>query len=396
MFEKIAPPEGDRLLALMLAFRADPRPQKIDLGVGIYMDDDGRAPVMAAVKEAERRVWEAETTKAYVGSLGYPAFNAAAEEIVLGVDHPARAEGRVRTFQTPGGTAALRVAGDLIATQFPGTSVWMSDPTWINHAPGQRAAGNGVRFHPYIRRSDRGLDLDGMLEALDDAAPGDVVLIQAACHNPTGVDLGPADWEDVTELCRRRGLLPLVDNAYQGFGGGRSADAAGLRAMAAQVPCMIITTSFSKSFGLYRDRVGAVTLIGESAAAVALAEAASATVIRANYSMPPHHGAAVVAEIWADDALRQVWADELESMRLRLLSMREALAAALADRGVDGRYLLQQKGMFSYTCLPMDAVVDLRERHAVYLTDDGRMNVAGLNAGNLERVAAAFAAVERG
>ena len=396
MLEKIAPPEGDRLLALMLAFRADPRPQKIDLGVGIYMDDDGRAPVMAAVKEAERRVWEAETTKAYVGSLGYPAFNAAAEEIVLGVDHPARAEGRVRTFQTPGGTAALRVAGDLIATQFPGTSVWMSDPTWINHAPGQRAAGNGVRFHPYIRRADRGLDLDGMLAALDDAAPGDVVLIQAACHNPTGVDLGPADWEDVTELCRRRGLLPLVDNAYQGFGGGRWADAAGLRAMAAQVPCMIITTSFSKSFGLYRDRVGAVTLIGESAAAVALAEAASATVIRANYSMPPHHGAAVVAEIWEDDALRQVWADELESMRLRLLSMREALAAALAGRGVDGGYLLRQKGMFSYTCLPMDAVLDLRERHAVYLTDDGRMNVAGLNAGNLERVAAAFAAVEPG
>ncbi len=395
MFETIAPPEGDRLLALMLAFRSDPRPQKIDLGVGIYKDDDGRAPVMAAVKEAERRVWEAETTKAYVGSLGDPAFNAAAEESVLGVDHPARAEGRVRTFQTPGGTAALRVAGDLIANQFPGTSVWMSDPTWINHAPGQRAAGNGVRFHPYVRRADRGLDLEGMLTALDDAAPGDVVLIQAACHNPTGVDLGPADWEDVTELCRRRGLLPLVDNAYQGFGGGRSADSAGLRAMAAQVPCMIITTSFSKSFGLYRDRVGAVTLIGESAGAVARAEAASASVIRANYSMPPHHGAAVVAAIWVDAALRQVWADELESMRLRLLSMREALAAALAGRGVDGGYLLRQKGMFSYTCLPMDAVVDLRERHAVYLTDDGRMNVAGLNAGNLERVAAAFAAVER-
>lgn len=395
MFGKIAPPEGDRLLALMMAFRADPRAHKIDLGVGIYMDGDGRAPVMAAVKEAERRLWQAETTKAYVGSLGSPAFNIAAEEGVLGVDHPARAEGRVRTFQTPGGTAALRVAGDLIATQFPGTSVWMSDPTWINHAPGQRAAGNGVRFHPYVRRADRGLDLDGMLAALEDAPPGDVVLIQAACHNPTGVDLGPADWEDVTELCRRRGLLPLVDNAYQGFGMGRTADAAGLRAMAAQVPCMIITTSFSKSFGLYRDRVGAVTLIGESAEAVARAESAAASVIRANYSMPPHHGAGVVAEIWGDAALRQVWADELESMRLRLLAMREGLAAALAGRGVDGSYLLRQKGMFSYTCLPADAIHRLREKHAVYLTDDGRMNVAGLNPGNLDRVAEALAEVER-
>lgn len=395
MFARIAPPEGDRLLALMQAFRADPRPQKIDLGVGIYMDAAGRAPVMAAVKAAERRIWETEATKAYVGPLGHPAFNAAAEAMVLG-DHPARGEGRVRTFQTPGGTAALRVAADLIASQFPGTSVWISDPTWINHGPGQKAAGNGVRIHPYIRRADRGLDLAGMLAALEDAAEGDVLLIQAACHNPTGVDLGPEGWAAVTGLCLRKRLLPLVDNAYQGFGGGREADATGLRALASAVPEMIVTTSFSKTFGLYRERVGAVTLIGESAEAVARAEAASASVIRANYSMPPHHGGAVVASIWEDEEFRQSWAAELDGMRARLLAMRAGLAAALAARGVDGGYLLRQNGMFSYTCLPAAAIARLREAHAVYLTDDGRMNVAGLNDGNLERVAEAFAAVEPG
>ncbi|MCA8878522.1 MAG: aspartate/tyrosine/aromatic aminotransferase [Rhodobacteraceae bacterium] len=392
MFAKIAPPEGDRLLALMSRFRADPRAHKIDLGIGIYMDAAGRSPVLAAVKEAERRIWENETTKAYVGALGHPTFNGAAETLVLG-DHPARAEGRVRTVQTPGGTAALRVAGDLIAGQFPGTTVWMSDPTWINHAPGQRAAGNAVRQYPYIRATDRGLDADGMMAVLEAAAPGDVVLVQAACHNPTGVDLAQADWTALADLCQRKGLLPLVDNAYQGFAAGREEDAAGLRMLAGRVPSMIVTTSFSKTFGLYRERVGAVTLIGETPDAVGRAEAALAAVIRANYSMPPHHGAAVVAVICLDDTLRHVWETELEAMRTRLLAMRGALAAALAARGADGGYLTRQRGMFSYTCLGEKRVARLRERHAVYLTDDGRMNIAGLNDGNLERVAEALAEV---
>lgn len=396
MFSQIQAPVGDRLMALMLAYRADPTPNKVDLGVGVYMDEAGTVPILAAVKQAERHLLATETTKTYIGPQGDPAFGAAMQEMLLGTSSPILRHDRVRTLQTPGGSGALRVAADFLHVHFPGTTVWMSTPSWLNHAPIQRAAHNVVGFYPYCRPEDGTLDFDGMMGTLErNTAPGDVVLLHACCHNPTGVDLSPSHWRELTALMARKALLPLIDCAYQGLDAGVDADVAGLRHMVEALPEALIASSCSKNFGLYRERCGALSLIGESAAVAATGAAALASVVRTNYSMPPAHGAGIVAAIWTDPALRGLWLDELAGMRQRLNSTRATLRARLEQHRIvrDLSFLTDQRGMFSFTGFPAQAIARLRAAHGIYITEDGRINIAGVNPSNIDYLCDSIAAV---
>lgn len=389
-----APP--DPILGLMAQCQADGRSGKIDLGVGVYRDGSGRTPIPAAVREAERLRLVEEDTKAYQGMAGDAAFNAAIESLALG-EHAARRDGRIATVQTPGGTGALRVAAELIRLSRPGARVWLSDPTWDNHASVFRAAGLAVASYPYFDPATSGLRADAMLDALRRVPAGDVVLLHACCHNPTGVDIPDALWPEIVDVALHCGFLPLVDMAYQGFGRGLDEDAAGARLLAARVPEMLLCVSASKNFGLYRERTGAISLVAADAAQLQAARSVMLGAIRNLYSMPPAHGAAVVSRILTRPALDAMWRDELAAMRTRLQRMRmravEELAAAGADR--DFGFIARQRGMFSLLGLAPARIERLRERHAVYVAGSGRINVAGLNESNVGDFARAVAAVVR-
>lgn len=387
MFADIIAPQGDRLLALMQAFRADPNPAKVDLGVGVYMDDSGTVPILASVKTAERHLLNSETTKTYVGPFGDPGFAAVVLEMLLGAENPIVTQGRARAIQTPGGSGALRVAADFLHLHAPGATVWLSTPSWVNHGPIHTAAGNRIRPYPYCDPRDNSLDFHGMMTCLErDAAPGDSVLLHACCHNPTGLDLSLDQWRALTVLMARKSLLPMIDCAYQGFGSGLDEDVAGLRHMAEHLPELLIASSNSKNFGLYRERSGALTLIADNANAADNGIAALSPIVRTSYSMPPSHGARIVATIWTDPALRAQWLDELAAMRNRITSTRQMLQAALEGRQIDRdlSFLTTQRGMFSYTGFSAEAIRTLRDDHAVYIADDGRINIAGVNSGNLD------------
>jgi len=389
MFEALKQLPQDPILQLMQMFRDDTRPDKVDLGVGVYKDDAGNTPIMASVHEAERRLLEGETTKSYVGPAGAAGFNEAMARLILGNTNSLIRDGRTSVIQTPGGCGALRMAAEFLRLCQPDTTVWVSTPTWANHMPLLGGAGLNIREYPYLNRVTLTVDFPAMLETLEGARAGDVVLLHGCCHNPSGADLTFEQWRAITQLIQRKGLLPFVDMAYQGLGEGLEEDAAGVRYLAGQVPEMVIAASCSKNFGLYRERTGALMLISATGVTNIAATSQLLSVVRSHYSMPPAHGAAIVETILGDDALRAVWQSELSGMCERILSLRHAFAEALAPVG-DFGFIAQQRGMFSFLGITPEQVRQLQEEHGIYMLESSRMNVAGLNDLVLPRVASAI------
>jgi len=389
MFEALKQLPQDPILQLMQMFRDDTRPDKVDLGVGVYKDDAGNTPIMASVHDAERRLLEGETTKSYVGPAGAAGFNEAMARLILGNTNSLIRDGRTSVIQTPGGCGALRMAAEFLRLCQPDTTVWVSTPTWANHMPLLGGAGLNIREYPYLNRVTLTVDFPAMLETLEGARAGDVVLLHGCCHNPSGADLTFEQWRAITQLIQRKGLLPFVDMAYQGLGEGLEEDAAGVRYLAGQVPEMVIAASCSKNFGLYRERTGALMLISATGVTNIAATSQLLSVVRSHYSMPPAHGAAIVETILGDDALRAVWQSELSGMCERILSLRHAFAEALAPVG-DFGFIAQQRGMFSFLGITPEQVRQLQEEHGIYMLESSRMNVAGLNDLVLPRVASAI------
>jgi aspartate/tyrosine/aromatic aminotransferase len=394
MFADLEPRAPDAILGLMERFRADDRPGKVSLATGVYVDESGTTPVLDTVREAEARVLAGQTTKVYKPIGGDPVYNGLVRDLVFGAEHPAVTGGRVETMHTPGGTGALRVAGDLIATVSPGAAVWLSTPTWPNHPQVFAAAGLPLRSYPYLG-DDGELDLEAMLEALRSVPAGDVVVLHGCCHNPTGIDPTAEQWERIADAVAAAGALPLLDFAYQGFADGLDEDAKGLRALLAQGTTMLVASSFSKNFALYDERVGALSIVGADAGETGALLSHAKGVIRANYSNPPAHGGEIVATVLADLELRARWVDEVGVMRDRINGNRAKFVAGLNEAGAPGDHesLMRQRGMFSLLPLGEERVARLRDEFGVYVVGKGRVNVAGLTADNLEPVCRAIAAV---
>jgi aromatic-amino-acid transaminase len=390
MLETLAPPAQDGILALMQMFRDDPRPGKLDLGVGVYRDAQGRTPVMRAVKAAERRLVETQETKSYTGLAGDPAFAAGLLRLILGEG----AADRAAAVATPGGTGACRQGLELVRMAAPGARLWLSDPTWPNHPSIARHLGIAVAEYPWLDAAGAGVDVAAMTAALAQAAPGDVVLLHGCCHNPTGADLGGPQWAELADLLAARGLVPFVDLAYQGFGDGLQADAAGTRIVAARCPEVLIAASCSKNFGIYRERTGLLVAL-TAADRRAAVQGNLAWLNRQNYSFPPDHGARVVTTILDDPALRADWEAELESLRLSMRELRQTLAAELrrATNSVRFDFVAQHRGMFSRLGLTAAQVERLRRERGIYMVGDSRINIAGLNAATVPVLAEAVAAV---
>jgi aromatic-amino-acid transaminase len=378
----------------MEAYAQDPNPRKFDLGVGVYKDAQGLTPILQSVKLAEQRLVERQSTKTYIGGHGEPAFGKAINELVLGADSKLIAEQRVGATQTPGGTGALRLSADFIAQCLPGRGVWLSNPTWPIHESIFAKAGVKVSHYPYVGSENR-LDVEAMIAVLKEAPKGDVVLLHACCHNPTGFDLSHDDWRRVLDVVRSRDLVPLIDFAYQGFGDGLEQDAWSTRLFAAELPEVLITSSCSKNFGLYRDRTGALIVCAKTADKLIDVRSQLANIARNLWSTPPDHGAAVVATILGDPELKSLWADEVEAMRLRIAQLRSGLLEELEPHGLRERFAHMgvQRGMFSYTGLTPDQVKQLRDHHSVYMVGTGRANVAGIDATRLDLLAEAIAEV---
>ena len=389
MFETVTPPEPDKIIRLMGMFAADARTDKVDLGVGVYRSPAGTTPVMEAVKEAEHRIWAAQESKTYVGLRGDLGFLDAMRRLILGESVPAD---RVAGAGTPGGTGAVRQVLETVHRLNPQATVWISDPTWPNHPAIIDHLGQKRQSYRYYDATTGGIDRAGMMADLAGAGRGDLILLHGCCHNPTGADLLPDDWQEIAALCARTGAIPFVDMAYQGFGAGLEADAAGVRLLAAGLPEVLIAASCSKNFGLYRERVGTVLIVTEAKAA---AEGVLAGMNRQNFAFPPDHGARVVQEILGDEALGALWRGELEGMRRAMEGNRRALAVALrAATGSDRfGFLAAHRGMFSLIGATPAQVDRLREDHGIYLVGDGRMNVAGLTPDTIPRVARALAEV---
>lgn len=394
MLATLKPQPQDKILQLIAMFRDDPRSTKVDLGVGVYKDAEGRTPVMAAVKSAEKLLWEREVTKTYTGLAGEPDFHAAMAAMILG---PGFAMDRVAAAATPGGTGALRQAMELIRLATPGAKVWLSNPTWPNHPAIIRYLAMESAEYRYFDPESCAVDFAGMLADLERVAPGDVVLLHGCCHNPTGANLTMPEWQAVADLLARKRAVPLIDLAYQGFGDGLQADAAATRLLAAQLPEVLIAASCSKNFGIYRERTGILIGIAADAGAQALTQGTLAMLNRMNYSFPPDHGARLVTMILTDPALRTQWHTELEAVRLGMLDLRVTLADALRSATGSDRYgfLAQHRGMFSRLGLSEAQVGLLRTDHGIYMVGDSRMNVAGLNHRTIPIVAAAVAQVLR-
>ena len=389
MFEHVTAAPPDPILGLSEAFGRDERPGKMNLAVGVFKDATGQTPVLDSVRAAETRLLAEETTKSYMPIGGAPAFGKAARELLLGADHPALVADRVVTFQTPGGTGGLRVAGDYLKQNHSGKTLWASDPTWANHHGIFGAAGVTVKPYPYLDPATNGLNIDAMLGAAQGMREGDVWLLHGCCHNPTGVDPTLEQWTQIAAAAKAYGVLPLIDFAYQGFGEGLTDDAAGLRAVLDANPEVLVCASFSKNFGLYRERVGAFHAIAKDAETAAAVGSQVKTCIRRNYSNPPAHGGAVVTTILNDAGLRAQWEGELTAMRDRINGMRTALEAGLDQRGVkltpEGNgFVSRQNGMFTMSGLTKAQVQTLKDDHAIYIVGSGRINVAGITPGNLD------------
>ena len=394
MFGNLETLPPDPILGVTAAFRADPDPGKVDLGVGVYRDIDGNTPVPAAVREAERRLLAGQSSKTYVGPAGNLDFNQRIVTLALGpLSGPLRE--RTATIQTVGGCGALRIGAELIRASAPGAVIHVSDPTWANHEPLVGSSGLALQRYPYYDPATRGVDFERMIDHLDRLPAGEVVLLHACCHNPTGADLDPQQWAAVADVLERRKLVPYVDLAYQGFGDDLETDVAGLRMLAARLPTLLLAISCSKNFGLYRERAGALAIVAESAAAARAIATHQARTARRMYSMPPDHGAAIAARLLGDAGLRQSWQEEVTAMVARMKELRRLLAEQLAARrpDLDFAWLVRHRGMFSLLGLEPAAIVALREVEHVYVPPDGRINVAGVSHANMDRVADSLARV---
>lgn len=395
MFADLKDAPADPILGMAQLFAADPDPRKVDLGIGVYKDAAGDVIVLDTVKQAEQWLVETQASKGYISSAGNPVYNDAIHALIFreGSD----AHGRARTVQTPGGTGALRVAGDFIHRLRPGGRIFLPDPTWANHPALFTAAGIEIVTYPYYDVATGQLRFDAMMAALEALTADDTLLVHGCCHNPSGTDPDAAQWAAIGDLLAAKGATPLVDLAYLGFGQGLEEDRAGIAILAGKVREMIVASSCSKNFALYRERTGALTLVAGTPAQADAAKGHLLPVIRANYSMPPDHGAAVVAHILGDARLRARWKSELTGMRTRIQDVRRRLVAQLDGRGGrDFSYLAEQNGMFALLGLSRDQVQKLRNDWHIYATDSGRANLAGLTADNVDYVAEAFAAVSHG
>ena len=395
MFEHLEMAPPDPILGLTAAFKEDPDPGKINLGVGVYCDDNGETPVFAAVTEAENRLLATQSTKSYLPIDGTPAFGFQVRELLFGRELAAQYGGAAVTVQAPGGTGALRLAADFFRTLFPGATVWLSEPTWANHPKVFAAAGLQTATFPYFDPGVNGLDFDAFCAALESVPAGDAVLLHGCCHNPTGADPSPEQWRRIGEILAAQGAIPLVDFAYQGLGTGTEEDAAGLRELCACCGELLIANSFSKNFGLYQERVGSLTAVARSPEQAASVLSHLKTCARSNFSNPPAHGSAIVTEVLQDEGLRSDWDRELGEMRDRINGVRRLFVETLKARGVDRDFgfIERQRGMFSFSGLGPGQVAQLREKHSIYIVGSGRINVAGITSGNIDRLCEAIAEV---
>lgn len=395
MFETLTPAPPDAILGLTVAYNEDTNPNRINLGVGVYKDAGGNTPILKSVRAAEERLLLSERTKSYLPIDGDRAFQSATQRLLFGENHPAIRTGLAVTAQTPGGTGALRVAADFIAKTSPNATVWVSEPTWPNHPGVFGSAGLKVRTYPYFDSDTNALDFQGMAAAVARMSAGDVIILHGCCHNPTGVDLAPQQWDVVTQLVTDLGILPLIDFAYQGFAAGLRADADGWQRLMRSGNELIIANSYSKNFGLYRERVGAMTLVAASRQEAETAMSHVKTVVRTNYSNPPYHGAAIVSTVLNDDGLREQWEQEVTDMRNRINTMRSLFVETLNEKGVekDFSHIARQRGMFSFSGLNPEQVKRLREEYAIYIVGSGRINVAGMTESNMDYLCESIASV---
>ncbi|ABN61568.1 amino acid aminotransferase [Shewanella baltica] len=395
MFNSLIAMPADPILGLLTQYREDTHPQKVDLGVGVYKDPTGVTPILSCVKKAEKFRLDTETTKVYIGPTGSPQFNTLMTELAFGANHSAILANRIRTVSTPGGTGALRVAGDFIKRCNPNAVLWVSDPTWANHIGLFEAAGITVKTYPYYDYDSKSLKFDEMLAALSQVSPDDVVLFHACCHNPSGMDLTTVQWDKVVALTKEQGFTPLIDMAYQGFGDGVDIDAYGVRQMAAAVDNMILCSSCSKNFGLYRERIGSCSVIARDAHTANVAQSVLLYVVRCLYSMPPAHGAAIVETILGSAELTQEWLDELKVMRDRINGNRAILVDKLKANGVDRdfSFIARQKGMFSFLGVNPEQVARLQKEFSIYMVGSSRISIAGISEDNVDYLAQSIARV---
>ncbi|WP_119969202.1 amino acid aminotransferase [Shewanella japonica] len=395
MFKTLTAMPADPILGLLTQYRQDSHPQKIDLGVGVYKDPAGHTPILDCVKIAEQQRTDTETTKVYIGPTGSENFNQLMSELAFGQTHPALLANRVKTVSTPGGTGALRVAAEFIKSCKPNAVIWVSDPTWANHTGLFEAAGLTVNTYPYYDYDTKTLKFDEMKAALSQIGPDDFVLLHACCHNPSGMDLSTEQWDEVIAITAKQGFTPLIDMAYQGFGDGVDEDAYGVRQMAAAVEEMILCSSCSKNFGLYRERIGACTLVADNSQTANIAFSVLLYVVRCIYSMPPAHGAALVETILGTAELKKQWLSELTVMRDRINGNRQMLVDKLIENGVtqDFSFIAKQKGMFSFLGINPAQVEQLKQEHSIYMVDSSRMSIAGISESNVDYLAKSIAKI---
>lgn len=395
MFESVTALPPDPLLGIIVAFNADQNPNKVDLGVGVYRDDTGKTPIFPSVKAAEAKYLDDQSTKVYIGPAGSAEFNRLLPELMFGANHSVLANKRVATVQTPGGCGALRVGAEFIKRCRPDTTVWVSDPTWPNHSPLLGDTGLQLSNYPYYDPKTHGVNFEAMLTCLEQVPATDVVLLHACCHNPSGADLSEEQWDTLSDLAKRQGFTVYIDSAYQGFGKGLDEDAYGLRLLAENLPELVVATSCSKNFGLYRERTGALCVVTSEPKQAPAVQTHLNKIVRGIYSMPPAHGAAIVETLLNNEALKKQWQQELVEVRARIVGLRKSLADSLQQKldKDDFRFIEQQVGMFSFLGLNPEQVKKLREEYSIYMAGDSRINVAGLKTEKVEYVAAAIAHV---
>lgn len=394
MLEQLSPLPADPILGLLKAYGEDTNPQKVDLGVGVFKDDNGHTPILDCVKTAERHRTDTETSKIYIGPTGEAAFNEYMTKLIFG-RHQVIEDNRTRTISTPGGTGSLRVAAEFIKACKPNAKIWLSNPTWANHNGLFSAAGLTIESYPYYDYESKSLDFDAMLTTLATVPAGDVVLLHACCHNPSGMDLSKEQWQQVTQLAKQNGFTPLIDMAYQGFGLGLDEDAFGPRLMAQELDELLLCSSCSKNFGLYRERIGGFTLIAKDSLTADVAYSVVLSVVRSIYSMPPAHGAALVSTILSDNELTAQWHEELAIMRDRISNNRHMLVDALKAEGVDRdfSFITKQSGMFSFLGITSEQVNTLIKDYSIYMVDSSRISIAGISRDNVKYLAQSIAKV---
>ncbi|GAA6171304.1 aspartate/tyrosine/aromatic aminotransferase [Colwellia sp. KU-HH00111] len=395
MFASLKASPADPILGLLAKYNQDTNPKKIDLGVGVYKNEGGETTVLNCVKKAEQHRTDTETSKVYLGPTGSTLFNTEMSKLIFGENHKVLNENRARTVSTPGGTGALRVAAEFIKSCKAGATIWVSNPTWANHTGLFEAAGLTVKTYPYYDYENKTLDFDGMLAALKQVSADDAVLFHACCHNPSGMDLNNEQWQQVAELAQSVGFLPVIDMAYQGFGQGLNEDAYGLRLMAESVDETVVCSSCSKNFGLYRERIGACTVIGATSLQADIAYSVVLAVVRVIYSMPPAHGAALVETILTSDELRNEWYVELAQMRDRINGNRQLIVDKLIENGVtrDFSFITKQAGMFSFLGITPEQVQQLQDEYSIYMVGSSRMSIAGIANSNVDYLAQSIAKV---